>query len=116
MEASATCWSTGEPARQSIEERGYTPHVKGRGQEANELKREPDQRARRWIVEIAHSWLNRFRRLLVRHEKLHCTYVALNLLAAAIIAFRKIPLTVNVIYGYALSQLGTEHRFSLRYK
>jgi len=90
---------TGEPARQSIEERGYIPHVKGRGQEASELKREPGKRARRWIVEVAHSWFNRFRKLLVRYEKLHCTYVALNHLAAAIIAFRKVPLKVNIIYG-----------------
>lgn len=90
---------TGEPARHIIEERGFIPHVKGRGQEARELQREPGQRARRWIVEVAHSWFNRFRKLLVRYEKLHCTYVALNHLAASIIAFRKVPLTVNIIYG-----------------
>ena len=89
----------GEPARHIIEEQGYIPHVKGRGQEASELRREPGQRARRWIVQVAHSWFNRFRKLLVRYEKLHPTYVALNHLAAAIIAFRKVPLTVNIIYG-----------------
>lgn len=38
---------TGESARQSIEVRGYIPHVKGRGQEAIELKRELGKRARR---------------------------------------------------------------------
>jgi len=31
---------TGAPALQVIEERGYIPHVKGRGQEAGELKRD----------------------------------------------------------------------------
>ena len=90
---------TGEPARHIIEERGYIPHVKGRGQEARELQREPGQRARRWIVEVAHSRFNCFRKLLVRYEKLHCTYVALNHLAASIIAFRKVTLAVNIIYG-----------------
>ena len=43
---------------------------KGRGQEASELKRDPERKARRWVVEVAHSWFNRFRKLLVRYEKL----------------------------------------------
>lgn len=70
---------------------------RGADKEACELKREPG--ARRWTVEVTHSWFNCFRKILVRYEKLHCTYVALNHLAAAIIAFRKVPLTVNIIYG-----------------
>ncbi|MBI5678158.1 MAG: transposase, partial [Planctomycetes bacterium] len=49
----------------------------------------------RWIVEVAHSWFNRFRKLLVRYEKLSETYEALLHLAAAIICWRK----VGVIYG-----------------
>jgi IS5 family transposase len=64
-----------------------------------ELKRHPTKRARRWIVEVAHSWFNRFRKLLVRYEKLERSFVALNHLAAAIITFRKVPLKVNIIYG-----------------
>jgi len=51
------------------------------------------------VVEVAHSWFNRFRKLLVRYEKLERSFVALNHLAAAIIAFRKVPLKVNIIYG-----------------
>ncbi|MDA8410229.1 MAG: IS5/IS1182 family transposase, partial [Treponema sp.] len=39
------------------------------------------------------------RKLLVRYEKLERSYVALCQLAAAIIAFRKISLTKNIIYG-----------------
>ncbi|MFN9728664.1 transposase, partial [Acidovorax sp.] len=46
-----------------------------------------------------HSWFNRFRKLLVRYEKLERSFLALNHLAAAIIAFRKVPLRVNIIYG-----------------
>ena len=90
---------TGAPALAKIIARGYIPHVKGRGQEAGELRRNPSKRARRWVVEVAHSWFNRFRKLLVRYEKLERSYVALNHLAAAIIAFRKVPLKVNIIYG-----------------
>jgi IS5 family transposase len=90
---------TGAPALRAIEEHGYIPHVKGRGQEAAELVRHPAKKARRWIVEVAHSWFNRFRKLLVRYEKLERSFLALNHLAAAIIAFRKVPLAVNIIYG-----------------
>ena len=55
------------------------------------------------MVEVAHSWFSRFRKLLVRYEKTHRSYLALNMLAAAIISFRRIPARVNIIYGYALS-------------
>ncbi len=90
---------TGAPALEVIEKHGYIPHVKGRGREASELKHNPEKRARRWVVEVAHSWLNRFRKLLVRYEKLDRSFLALNHLAASIIAFRKIKLSSNIIYG-----------------
>lgn len=73
----------------------YIPHVKGCRQELGELKPHPAKRARRWIVEVAHSWFNRFRKLSVRYEKLERSFVALNHLAAAIIAFRKVPLRIS---------------------
>ena len=69
---------TGTPALKVIEEHGYVPHAKGRGQEAIELKRTPEKMARRWVVEVAHSWFNRFRKLLVRYEKLNHSFQALN--------------------------------------
>jgi len=94
---------TGAPARCIIEEHGYIAHVKGRWQEAKEKRRHPTKRARRWVVEVAHSWFNRFRKLLVRYEKLERSFLGLNHLAAAIIAFRKVPLKANIIYGYVLS-------------
>jgi transposase len=40
---------TGGPALKVIEEHGYIPHVKGRGQEADELKRVPEKKARRRV-------------------------------------------------------------------
>ena len=90
---------TGAPALNLIKEHGYIPHVKSRGQEAIELKRIPEKKARRWVVEVAHSWFNRFRKLLVRYEKLDRSFLALNHLAASIMAFRKIKLDINIIYG-----------------
>lgn len=90
---------TGAPALQIIEEHDYIRHVKGRGQEAGERKRDPEKNARRRVVEVAHSWFNRFRKLLVRYEKLDLSFLALNHLAVSIMAFRKIKLNANNIYG-----------------
>ena len=83
----------------TIEAHGYIPHVVSRPKEAEIKKRNPNKKARRWVVEVCHSWFNRFRKLLVRYEKLERSFLALNHLAAAIIAFRKVPLSVNIIYG-----------------
>lgn len=69
---------------------GYLPHVKSRGDEKRDLERKPDQKARRWVVEACHSWINRFRKLLVRFEKTTESYLALLHFACAIITWRKI--------------------------
>ena len=87
----------GDSALHEMLMQDYTPHVRSRGEERTE--RAQGRRARRWVVEVAHSWFNRFRKLLVRYEKLHRSYVALNMLAAAIICFRNVPGKINVIYG-----------------
>jgi transposase len=86
---------SGQPAFDAMVRRKYIPHVKQRGEEIQEKKTIPGYRARRWVVEVSHSWFNRFRKLLVRYEKLSDTYIALLHMAAAIIAFRK----AGVIYG-----------------
>jgi transposase len=85
----------GQPALDIIGSYGYIPHVRRRGEEIQEKKRNPLWKARRWVVEVSHSWFNRFRKILVRYEKLSDTYMALLHLAAAIITYRK----VGVIYG-----------------
>jgi transposase len=78
---------------------GYIPHVVGRRTEADIKRRDRTKKARRWVVEVCRSWFNRFRKLLVRYEKLERSFVALNHLAAAIIVFRKVPADVNITYG-----------------
>ena len=52
------------------------------------LKREAGFRARRWVVERTHSWLNRFRRILTRWEKRADTYLAMLHLACGLITWR----------------------------
>ncbi len=89
----------GRRALEIIESHGYIPHVVSRPKESAAKRRNPQKKARRWVVEVCHSWFNRFRKLLVRYEKLERSFVALNHIAAAIIAFRKVNLTVNIIYG-----------------
>lgn len=91
----------GETAKSEIEDRGYIPHVRPRGEEIKEKDKNPDFKARRWIVEVCHSWFNRFRKLLVRYEKMDRSYLGLLMLAAAIIVLRKIKRQNqrNIIYG-----------------
>ena len=55
-----------------------------------ELKRtRPGWRARRWVVEACHSWLNRNRALLIRWSKKPENHLALLQLACGLIAFKK---------------------------
>jgi len=61
--------------RELAAEFGFTTHIRSRGEEAKALKRTAGFKARRWVVERAHSRLNRFRRILVRWEKRADTYI-----------------------------------------
>jgi transposase len=79
---------TGGPALEAVVVRGFIPHIKGRREESTEKANNPEYRARRWIVEVSHSWINRFRKLLVRFEKLKSSYLGLLMFACAFIAFR----------------------------
>ena len=65
---------------------GYTLHIRPRGEEAK--AREAGKQARRWVVERTHSWLHRFRRLLIRWDKQPGNYLAFLHLACALITFR----------------------------
>jgi hypothetical protein len=66
-----------------------TPHIRTRGEEIEEKLRTPGWRARRWIVEACHSWINRNRALLVRWSKKDENHLALLMLACGVIAFKK---------------------------
>jgi len=45
---------------------------------------------KRWVVEGAHSWMNRFRRLLIRFEKLASNYLALMQFSFSITIFNRL--------------------------
>jgi len=67
---------------------GFTLHLRTRGEEIEAKAREPGWRARRWVVERSHAWLNRNRGLLVRWSKKPENHRALHHLAFGIIAWK----------------------------
>jgi len=77
-----------QEVRDLVKEFGYTAHIRARGEEAQAIKREAGFKARRWVVERTHSWMNRFRRILTRWEKKSENFLALLHLVCAIITFR----------------------------
>jgi putative transposase len=55
--------------RELLTECGCTAHIRARGEEAQARKQEAGCKARRWVGERTHSWMNRFRRVLIRWDK-----------------------------------------------
>lgn len=78
-----------DEVRALAQEFGYTAHIRSRGEEAQALKRNTRHKARRWVVERTHSWLNRFRRILIRWEKKADNYLGLLHFACAIITYHR---------------------------
>ena len=78
-----------DEVRDLLAEFGFTAHIRARGEEAKAIKQEAAYKARRWVVERTHSWLNRFRRLLTRWEKKPQNYIALLHLACAYITYKQ---------------------------
>jgi putative transposase len=75
-----------------LEDYGYSIHIRLRGggeEHRINSKRLPRYRAKRWVVERTHSWMNRFRRLLIRWEKKVENYVAMLHFACAWITYRR---------------------------
>ena len=77
-----------DEVRRTLDEFGFTAHIRSRGEEAKAIKQEAGFKARRWVVERTHGWLNRFRRILVRWDKSPENYIAFLHFACALIAFR----------------------------
>ncbi len=79
--------------REAATARGYTPHIPPKRSAEHPLPPpgHPDRHPpRRWVVEVGHSWFNRFRRLLTRWEKKAAHYLAFVHLAAILIIYRKL--------------------------
>jgi len=77
-----------DEVRALVDEFGYTGHIRARGEETQAVKREAGHKARRWVVERSHSWMNRFRRILVRWEKKPANYLGLLHLVCAFLTYR----------------------------
>jgi putative transposase len=78
-----------DEVREILVEFGFTAHIRARGEEAQAIKREVGYKARRWVVERTHSWMNRFRAILIRWEKKAANFLALLHLSCAYITFKQ---------------------------
>lgn len=83
-----------DEVRELADEFRYTAHIRARGEEAKAIKRSARFKARRWVVERTHSWLNRFRRILIRWEKKAENYLAMLHLVCSLITFRGVGIRV----------------------
>lgn len=83
-----------QEVRKELEARSYEPHIspadKKKRSERKVARQHLGGRARRWVLERTHSWLNRSGRLLVRWEKKTENYLGFIYLACAQLIFSKI--------------------------
>lgn len=77
----------------------YIPQVHARGEEKKSI-RNRRQHVRRWAVERIHSWMNRFRAILVRWDMQVRNNIATLHLACAYITFKRAG-----VFGLALRLL-----------
>ncbi len=84
------CLDAGYAGKAEVASRhGMSPHIRPRGEEKKAIELQ-GFRPKRWIVEVAHSWFNRFRKVHVRYEKMVCSYNGLLYVAATMITMNKI--------------------------
>ena len=74
--------------RDLAREFGYTAHIRSRGEEAKLIRRSSRFKAHRWVAERAHSWMKRYRRILIRWEKKTENYTGMLHLTLGCIAFQ----------------------------
>ena len=77
-----------EEVRRLAEAFGFVAHIRSLGGEAKAKQKEPGRKARRWVVERTHSWMNRFRSLLIRWTKKPANYLGQLQFACGLIAYR----------------------------
>lgn len=75
------------------EEFGFTTHLPKEAEEAQKVKRQARHKARRWVVERTHSWLNRFRGILIRWNKKAENYIAMLHFAFTLITYQAMGLS-----------------------
>ena len=77
-----------DEVRDLLKEFRFTAHIRSRGEEAQALKKKAGFKARRWVVERTHSWMNRFRGILIRWSKKAENYLGLLHLVCGLITWR----------------------------
>jgi len=82
-----------DEVRELVHEFGFIGHIHCRGEKAQAIKRNVRAKARRWVVERTHSWMNRYRGILIRWSKKAANYIALLHMAFAFIILRKMGLS-----------------------
>ncbi len=75
--------------RTNLADKGYHCRISQNRRRKKDCEK-PEKHRFRWVVERTHSWLNRFRRLLVRWEKHLSNFLDMLRFACFIIVFRKI--------------------------
>ena len=77
-----------EEARAILQAHGLIAHIRSRGEEAAAKKKQRGKKARRWVVERTHSWMNRFRSLLTRWSKKAKNYLGMLYFVCGLISYR----------------------------
>jgi hypothetical protein len=75
--------------RDLLTDHDLTAHIRSRGEEARDLREDLGERARRWVVERVHSWINRYRALLIRWSKKPINHDALLSFSFALITWQQ---------------------------
>jgi putative transposase len=78
-----------EFVREILRDYDFTEHIRSCGEEARELRADLGHRARRWVVERIHSWINRYRALLTRWSKKTKNHEALLKFCFALITWQQ---------------------------
>jgi putative transposase len=82
----------GDEVAELAEEFQFTLHIPAKGKEAAGVKHQARAKARRWVVERTHSWMNRFRGILIRWSKKPANYIAMLHMAFAFIIYGRMGL------------------------
>ena len=82
-----------DEVQEIAEEFYFTSHLPPQKGAAQQVKRKAGRKARRWVVERTHSWMNRFRGVLVRWCKKAENDIALLHMSFAFIIYKRMGLT-----------------------
>ena len=75
----------------------FTPHIRSRGEEARDLRNDLGERTRRWVVERTHTWITRYRALLIRWSKKSVNHDALLMFCFALITWQQMGVLMGVL-------------------